>query len=113
MHEYSIVQSLIARVEEEARLRGAERVLAIEVRIGELSGVEVELLRTAYSLFRETGPYRDTELRIEEIGARWACPRCDEGPAPGGSLRCPACSRPLRLVAGDEILLQRIEMEVA
>ena len=113
MHEHSIVQSLMARVEEEARLRGAERVVAIEVRIGELSGVEVELLRTAYSLFREQGPYRETELRIEEIPARWACRRCNLGPEPGGWLRCSSCGRPVQLVAGDEILLQRIEMEVA
>jgi len=103
----------MARVEEEARLRGEENVLAIEVRIGELSGVEVELLRTAYSLFRERGPYRETELRIEEVPARWACPDCEQPPQSGGSLRCPECGRPVQLVAGGEILLQRIEMEVA
>jgi hydrogenase nickel incorporation protein HypA/HybF len=112
MHEVSIVQSLLERVEQEARACGAHKVHAIEVSIGELAGVEVDLLRSAYSLFSETGPYRDTELRIERVAARWACPICQRPAEPGKALRCCECNRPMRLECGDEILLQRLEMEV-
>ena len=48
MHEYSIVAALLDRVDREARAHGAERVQRLHLRIGELSGVEVELLRTAW-----------------------------------------------------------------
>ena len=52
MHEYSIVQSLVNRVEEEARARGATGVHRVGVRLGELSGVDPESLATAYHTFR-------------------------------------------------------------
>jgi Zn finger protein HypA/HybF involved in hydrogenase expression len=32
--------------------------------------------------------------------------------APGAALSCPECAAPARLAAGDEIVLDRIEMEV-
>ena len=52
MHEYSIVQALLDRVEQELRRKGASRSHLVRVRIGELAGVEVELLRTAYDTIR-------------------------------------------------------------
>ena len=44
MHEYSILQSLVERVEEEQARRRATSIHAIHLRVGELSGVETELL---------------------------------------------------------------------
>ena len=51
MHEYGIVASLIDRVAQEATPRRA-RVHRLQVAVGELAGVDVELLRTAYDTFR-------------------------------------------------------------
>ena len=113
MHEYSIVQALLERVEAEAARRGASAVHRLHVRIGEASGVEIDLLRTAYGVFRERTLCENADLDIVPVPARWQCPRC-EGEIPRGSiLRCPDCSLPARLSAGDEIFLDRIEMEVA
>jgi hydrogenase nickel incorporation protein HypA/HybF len=47
MHEYSIVGSLMQRVEAEARQRGATSVGRIRIALGELSGVDPELLASA------------------------------------------------------------------
>jgi hypothetical protein len=52
VHEYSIVQSLLERVESEARQHEATAVHRIHLRIGELSGVEIDLLDTAFQTFR-------------------------------------------------------------
>jgi hydrogenase nickel incorporation protein HypA/HybF len=112
MHEYSIVESLMARVDQVVADHGARKVHRIELVLGELSGVEAGLLLSAYSLFRERGPYRDTELHIETVAASWACPACQATTPRAEALRCTACGRPMRLVRGDEIVLQRLEMEV-
>jgi hydrogenase nickel incorporation protein HypA/HybF len=112
MHELSIVRALIERVEEEARLRGATAVHRIEIRIGALAGVEKELLVGAYDLFREQTLCRGAELRVTPVEARWSCPSCGDAIPPGEILRCGRCLLPARLAGGDEILLERIEMEV-
>ena len=113
MHEYSIVASLLERVDAEARAHGATVVDRIQVRIGELSGVEIDLLRTAFETFRERTICAAAELEIEPVAARWSCRGCEREIERGAILRCPACGQPARLVDGGEILLQRIEMEVA
>ena len=113
MHEYSIVASLVDRVEREAAAHGAPRVHRLEVKIGELSGVELDLLRTAFDTFTERTICDGAALDVQSVAARWACPQCMQPIACGQVLRCRACNRPARLSQGDEIILQRIEMEVA
>ncbi len=113
MHEYSIVGELISRVEAEARAHGATSVQRLQVRIGELAGVETELLATAYAIFREKTICCDAELEIEPVPAQWVCPQCRHSISRGEVLRCSTCRVPARLEGGDEIILDRIEMEVA
>jgi hydrogenase nickel incorporation protein HypA/HybF len=111
MHEYSLVRAMVDRVEQEARARSATAVHRLTVRIGALSGVEPELFASAIPLCRE-GLLAETALEIRRSDAAWTCPECG-GSIPAGSvLRCAACERPARMVSGDEILLERIEMEV-
>lgn len=113
MHEYSIVQALISQVEDQARRHGATSVGRIELRIGELSGVEVELLRTAFEVLRERSLCAGAELAIELVPATWTCPTCALLLQTGARLQCPECRAPARLTEGDEIVLQRLEMEAA
>jgi hydrogenase nickel incorporation protein HypA/HybF len=113
MHEYSIIQALFARIEEEARKRNARAVKLVRVSIGELSGVETELLATAYRTFRERTICEDAPLEILPVAARWACPRCARRIERGEMLRCLSCDVPAHLTEGEEIILERIEMEVA
>ena len=110
MHEYSIVQALIERVEQEATARGARRVVRLWVRLGELSGVEPALLATAYDTFRERTVCEGAPMELGRVPASWVCRRCDRPLR--GSLRCESCNAPATLVAGDEIVLDRIEMEM-
>ena len=113
MHEWGIVESLLERVDAEARAHDASAVRAIRLRVGELAGVEVDLLRKAFLAFRERTVCRDADLLVESATARWACPRCGREPGAGDLLHCRDCDLPSRLVDGGEIVLERIEMEVA
>ena len=112
MHEYSIVQSLLDRVESEAAARGATAVHKLRLQIGEMSGVETDLLRSAYETFTDRSICAGAELEIVPVPVRWGCPACGSEVPPVGALRCADCGGPARMVAGDELILERIEMEI-
>jgi len=112
VHEYSIVQSLMGHIEGQARAHGAVAVRRVAIRIGELSGVEPDLLRSAYDLVKERTLCAGAPLDITAVEARWACRACGTAVDRGAVLRCPACDAPARLVSGDEIVLDRLELEV-
>ena len=72
MHEYSLVQAMMRRVEEEARAHNARSVHRVQVRIGQLSGVEADLFASAYELLRPGTLCAGAELIIarEEVDDR-------------------------------------------
>jgi len=113
MHEYSIVQSLVSAVEAAVGDRRNAAVHRVEVAIGEVAGVDCGLLTTAFEVFRAGTLCEHASLTIESIAALWQCPNCGVAIERGKSLRCALCNEPARLAAGDEIFLQRIELEVA
>ena len=114
MHEYSIVQSLVDSVEKACcgTDTPAGAVHRIEVKIGDLSGVDCELLATAFEVFRAGTICERATMTIDRTPARWTCPKCNAEIPRGNALRCAACNEPARLDSGDEIILQRIEVEV-
>lgn len=113
MHEYSIASSLLRMAEEQAVKHAAARVVSLELRVGELAGIEVDLLETAWSLVRERSCCDGVDLAITRTPARWECRDCGGPIARGGLLACSGCGAKARLASGDELVLDRIEMEVA
>ncbi len=113
MHEYSLVEALVRRVEDEFRKRSAIAIHGLSVRVGELSGVDAELFQTAYETFREGTMCANAPLTLRKVAASWSCPRCRRPIARGEVLTCPACHEPARLDdGGDALTLDGIEMEV-
>lgn len=113
MHEYSLVEALVRRVEEEAARRSAVSVHRLSVRVGELSGVDPDLFAVAYETFRAGTICENAPLALERVVASWSCPACRRPIERGAILRCPSCGEPARLDdGGDALTLDRIEMEV-
>ena len=112
MHEYSVGQALMDRIDAEVAARGATAVHVVRLRIGAVSGVEPELLASAFSILKERTVCENAELVIERVPARWACPRCQADIPDGEVLRCGDCGEAARLAGGDEIMLAQLELEV-
>lgn len=112
MHEYSIVQSLFGRVEESLRGHRVTAVRRLTVKIGELSGVDPGLLRTAYELCAPGTRCAGADLVVVAVPARWCCRACGQEVARGGRLACASCGGGVELAEGSEIVLDRIEAEV-
>jgi hydrogenase nickel incorporation protein HypA/HybF len=113
VHEYSLVQSLVGRVEALAHERKATSVHRLVVSVGELAGLDPELFQTAYDTFRAGTVCEHASMELRRVPAAWTCPGCGRAIARGEVLACPDCALPARLSAGaDEILLETVEMEV-
>lgn len=113
MHEYSIASSLLRIAEEHIRKHDAARVVALHVRIGELSGVEVPLLEKAWSLVRAGSACDGVDLTVKGVAAHWTCRECQASLDRGCVLVCQSCGGRVTLSEGDDLVLDRIEMEVA
>jgi hydrogenase nickel incorporation protein HypA/HybF len=112
MHEYSIVQALIERIDDLARTHRATAVSRVRVKVGRLAGVDPALLRTAYDVYRVRTICDGAPLDIAEIEPVWLC-AAGHGPiAAGGRLSCASCGGPARMAAGDEIILDGLDLEV-
>jgi hydrogenase nickel incorporation protein HypA/HybF len=112
MHEYSIVQAMFDTIEGAAAQKHAIAVIRVHVRIGAAAGVDVSLLRTAYDTFRVHTICASAPLEIAEVPVRWTCPDGHGDIAAGRPLTCVMCGRPARMAEGDELVLERLEMEV-
>jgi hydrogenase nickel incorporation protein HypA/HybF len=112
VHEFSVVQALLDQVAHHALARRATAVRGITVRLGQLSGVEPDLLATAFEVAREGTLASAAELVIERVPARWQCPRCESAIPEGNALVCSPCRASAVLVTGEELELSSLELEI-
>jgi|ERR1700677_2037671 hydrogenase nickel incorporation protein HypA/HybF len=113
LHEITVALSLLEGVEETAQLQGIERVNAVHVRIGALSGIVRDALMFSWDVATENTVAAGSRLCIEEIPLVVFCERCEDERAPraGTGLLCPECHTPApRIVRGRE--MQLVSMEV-
>ena len=113
MHELSICLSILDQVRSIAAERNADRVQRIELRIGPLSGVEADLLRSAWPMASAGTIAVDADLLIDEADIVVRCSTCDaETPAIANRLVCGECGDfRTTVISGDEMILQRVELE--
>lgn len=112
MHELSLCQNLIDQLTDLANRNGAVAVARVEVLVGMLSGVEAQLLETAYTMATPGTVAERAELVLDVAPPRVACGVCGaEAEVPPNDLRCPACgSLATELIAGHELILARVEL---
>lgn len=115
MHELSICQALIEQVERVARQNDAERVVAIVVTIGPLSGVEPQLLEHAYPLAAAGTVAEGASLVIETVPVSVRCRSCGATTdAQPNRVVCGACGDwQVDVTGGEEMVLKRVEIEAA
>ena len=113
MHEYSIVDSLLQLAEEHAIKNNTTKVTKLEIKIGVLSGVEPELLKTAFETFKEGTMCEDAVfiMRIQPVVIK--CEECGfEGELKKDEYLCPSCkSGKLKILDGEDMYLMSLELE--
>ncbi len=115
MHELSICLSLLQQLETIAAERNASAVERVFLKIGPLSGIEPQLLRRAYPLAMAGTVAENAELVIETADVVVTCTQCgSESKVLPNRLLCAACGDfRTRIISGDEMILQRLELTTA
>lgn len=110
MHELSLTRNVVSMVSERAAGR---RVTGVTLRIGRLAGVSTEAVRFAFDVCVQGTVAEGARLRIEEPEGRGECPACGRVERMESLLQACACGTmtPLRVVAGEELMIESIEME--
>ena len=112
MHEVSLIEALFDQTDRAIAPRAPAAVRKVTVRIGELAGVDEQLFRTAFDGCKTDRGYASASLEIVAEAAVWTCGACGGVIPTGGALRCAACDGTVRLNAGADLILQRLELEV-
>ncbi len=112
MHEVGIIESALEVIRREARTHQATRVTRVVMRIGTISGVDVDALRFGFEACTPGSIAEGAEFEIESIPARAHCKDCatDFTIESGFIFQCPHCgafSGDVR--SGKELELTRLE----
>lgn len=118
------MQSIIEVVLKAAKENGAERILSVELEVGEMTLLNPEQLRFAFSILSRGTIAEGASLRIEVIPCVIKCKRCGYrggvGPPMGEDHfipiipRCPKCgSSELSIESGRECSIKRIKVKVS
>lgn len=119
MHEIGIASSILEAGHREAALRPGGRLLGVGVRIGVLSGVDVDALRFAFSCIVAGTDDEKVALATEVCPRMNRCEECGvEFRSPASSpfvdAPCPQCGGvESSFVSGDQLDLAFVEVEEA
>lgn len=109
------MESALVAIRQQAGAHGATRVARIVLRIGTLSGVDIDSLRFAFEALAPDTVAAEAVLEIESVRARAHCAPCDTDfdATTGFIFTCPRCrafSSDVR--AGRELDLTRLEFPI-
>lgn len=113
MHELGVVFYVIRDVNEVAIENHVNRVSAVTIQIGEVSGIIHDYLTDCWAWARKKEPIMsEAELRIEEVPAITFCEDCkQEYPTVAHGKICPHCgSEHTYLLQGNEFMIKDIEV---
>ena len=113
MHELAITESLLETATKYAVNNNAKKVICLNLLIGDLSGIVDDSVQFYWDILSEETICNAAKLNIEKKPAKFVCQSCQTEFVMDGMLSpCPNCqSIDIKVISGDEFMLQSIEIE--
>jgi hydrogenase nickel incorporation protein HypA/HybF len=117
MHELSIVQSLLAIIEDEMAKNGKETLITVKVKHGRLAAVVPEALEMGFEVMTTDTRLAGAKLVMEETPVVLRCRSCGREftpEAPSAAFApCPGCGEELghTVLSGRELYIEYLELE--
>jgi hydrogenase nickel incorporation protein HypA/HybF len=128
MHEWALAEAVLAAASEAAKKEGLQEVGEVRIKVGELQGVELEILKFAFAQLKG-GKFKDAVFKMETVKAKLHCRVCghkwvfareklDKDTAEAihfvpevahAFIKCPKCSSPdFEVVEGRGVWLESV-----
>jgi hydrogenase nickel incorporation protein HypA/HybF len=110
MHEFSVIQSIIDIAINSARVNHADTISAVELEVGQASGVVVEALEFAWESARKGTLLENADLVIHYVPLQILCRSCNRTYQPGDLFEvCPSCGEVNpEIISGKELRVTAI-----
>ena len=113
MHELSIVESLLTLVLQHAEKAEAEKVVGVNLVVGELAGVVDEAVEFYWDFLTKETIARESRIIFKHVPAQLQCRKCGETflSSEQGYV-CPKCGeQQVDIIAGRELFIESLEVE--
>jgi len=114
MHELPVTQAILDTALRTAQQSGAARIVAIDLVIGELSGIVDDSVQFYFDILSQGTPAAGAALRFQRQPARAACSDCGHAyhAAPPLAPFCPNCGgQRVQVTGGRQFFLESIEID--
>jgi hydrogenase nickel incorporation protein HypA/HybF len=113
MHEVSLVENIVALIEDERRRQAFSRVRAVCLHVGALGHAEPDALRFCFDAVTRGTVADGAALSIVTVAGSGRCSACSRTVALADRFdACPLCGcENVLMIAGDELRLAELEVE--
>lgn len=110
MHEFSLTQNILKTALDHAEAR---KILRVNLSIGVFSHEREESIRFYWDELAKGTLAQESELHFQSVNAEMKCLECDADFQPKEETSfCPNCqSHRLKLISGDDVKLESIDVE--
>ena len=116
MHEVSIMKSLFKTLTEKAIQVRAKRIHSITICVGRFSGIEPDLLRSAFMAISKETLAEGAQFKIINKPLQLECNHCGTMQLEDRHIpfECPKCgSSSVQFDPNDELMVENMEVEIA
>ena len=76
MHEWALAEAVAESIKKEIAARPGSRLVAVNLRFGELQSIDREIFETGLDALLEEVPHEEGAVRVAVDGARFRCNAC-------------------------------------
>ena len=112
MHEATLAEGILKIALEVAAENHAEKISEIGLKLGEMSGVEVEALTFSFEILKKNTVAEKSTLKINRVPITAQCNKCGRNfTVERYNFFCPECDGILILKSGRELLVEYVDCE--
>ncbi len=112
MHETSLAEGILKIALDVAAENHADKISAVGLKLGEMSGVEVEALTFSFDVLKKNTVAENSTLKINRVPITATCNKCGKNfQVERYNFFCPECEGVLILKSGRELLVEYVDCE--